>query len=182
MKDASGLPFWVRAIDRLNDFAGLLAQWALLLACVISGGNALVRYGIGISSNGWLEIQWYLFGAGVMLGAAQVLRLNEHVRVDLLYSRYSPRAQALFDIAGLLVFLLPVMGLMAWLAWPLFVGMYVSKEYSPNAGGLIRWPAMALLPVGFATVALQGVAEIAKRVLWLQGRHEMALHYEKPLQ
>ncbi len=176
------LPGWVRGIDHLSDFTSVIAKWALLLACVISGGNALVRYGIGISSNAWLEIQWYLFGAGVMLGAAQVLRLNEHVRVDLFYGRWSARSQVYMDIFGLLIFLLPVMTLLVFLSWPLLVDMLRSGESSSNAGGLIRWPAMALLPVGFALLALQALSEIAKRVLWLQNRYEMNFHYEKPLQ
>ncbi|MDM0107626.1 TRAP transporter small permease subunit [Variovorax sp. J22R24] len=176
------LPAWVRGIDRLTDLAGAIAQWALLLACVISGGNAMVRYVIGTSSNGWLEIQWYLFGAGVMLGAAQVLRLNEHVRVDLFYGRWKARAQVLLDLFGLVVFLLPIMALLTWLSWPLLVDMISSGETSPNAGGLIRWPAMVLLPLGFGLLVLQAFSEIAKRVLWLQDRYEMNTHYEKPLQ
>ena len=176
------LPAWVRGIDRLTDLAAAVAKWALLLACVISGGNALIRYGIGISSNGWLEIQWYLFGAGVMLGAAQVLRLNEHVRVDLFYGRWTARRQVLLDLFGLVVFLLPVMGLLTWMSWPLLVDMVRSNESSSNAGGLIRWPAMALLPLGFGLLVLQAFSEIAKRVLWLQNRYEMNLHYERPVQ
>lgn len=176
------LPRWVRAVDHITDGASVIAKWALLLACVISGGNAIVRYSIGISSNGWLEIQWYLFGAGVMLGAAQVLRLNEHVRVDLFYGRWSARRQVYMDLFGLSVFLLPVMVLLTYLSWPLLVDMVRSGESSPNAGGLIRWPAIALLPLGFGLLVLQAFSEIAKRVLWLQNRYEMNLHYEKPLQ
>ena len=176
------LPAWIRGIDRVTDIAGAVAKWALLLACVISGGNALVRYGVGISSNGWLEIQWYLFGAGVMLGAAQVLRLNEHVRVDLFYGRWPARRQVLMDLFGLVVFLLPVMGLMTWLSWPLLLDMLRSGESSPNAGGLVRWPAMALLPAGFGLLVLQATGEIGKRVLWLQGRIDLNTQYEKPLQ
>jgi TRAP-type mannitol/chloroaromatic compound transport system permease small subunit len=176
------LPFWVRGIDRLTDLAGTIAKWALLLACVISGGNAVVRYAIGISSNGWLEIQWYLFAAGVMLGSAQVLRVNEHVRVDLFYGRWKARRQVLLDLFGLLVFLLPIMALLTYLSWPLLVGMVRSGETSSNAGGLIRWPAMALLPLGFGLLVLQAFSEIAKRVLWLQNRYEMSTHYAKPLQ
>ncbi len=178
----NALPLWIRAIDATSDGFAVLAKYALLLSCVISGGNAIVRYLLGVSSNGWLEIQWYLFGAGVMLGAAQVLKLNEHVRVDLFYGRWSPRAQGLLDVFGFLLFLLPVMGLMVWLSWPVLVQMFVSGETSPNAGGLIRWPAMALLPLGFGLLVLQGVAELGKRVLWLRGRIEMTMHYEKPLQ
>lgn len=178
----AALPAWVRGIDHLTDLAGAIAKWALLLACVISGGNAVVRYVIGVSSNGWLEIQWYLFGAGVMLGAAQVLRLNEHVRVDLFYGRWKARQQVLLDLFGFVVFLLPIMGLLTYLSWPLLVDMVASGETSPNAGGLIRWPAMLLLPLGFGLLVLQGISEVAKRVLWLQNRYEMNTHYEKPLQ
>lgn len=180
--DESALPAWVRAIDRLSDAAAVLAKWALLAACVISGGNAIVRFAIGISSNGWLEVQWYLFGSGVMLGAAQVLRMNEHVRVDLFYGRWPARTQVFMDLFGLLVFLLPIMGLFAWLSWPLFVDMLRSGESSPNAGGLIRWPAMLMLPLGFGLLVLQGAGEIAKRLLWLGNRYQMSTHYERPLQ
>ena len=173
---------WVRAVDRLTDFFGALAKWALLAACVISGGNAIVRYLAGYSSNAWLEIQWYLFAAGVMFGAAQVLRHNEHVRVDLFYGRWPARRQVWLDLFGLVFFLLPVMGLMVFLSWPLLVEMVRSGESSPNAGGLVRWPAMLTLPLGFLLLVLQGLAEIAKRVLWLQNRYDMDTHYERPVQ
>lgn len=179
----TGQPYaWVRAIDRVNDFFGALAKWALLAACAISGGNAIVRYLAGYSSNAWLEIQWYLFAVGVMFGAAQVLRLNEHVRVDVFYGGWKARRQVLMDLFGLVFFLLPIMGLLAWLSWPLLVEMLASGESSSNAGGLVRWPAMLTLPLGFALLVLQGVAEVCKRVLWLRGRLRMDTHYEKPLQ
>jgi TRAP-type mannitol/chloroaromatic compound transport system permease small subunit len=180
--DPARLPLWIRVIDALSDTFAAIAKYALLLSCVISGGNALVRFFLGVSSNGWLEIQWYLFGAGVMLGAAQVLRLNEHVRVDLFYGRWEPRTQAWLDLLGFLLFLLPVMVLMTYLSWPILVDMFVSGETSPNVGGLIRWPAMSLLPLGFGLLLLQGLSELGKRVLWLRGRIEMTMHYEKPLQ
>lgn len=193
------------AIDRLNDRVGAAAAWAALLSCAISAANALVRYGLDYSSNAFLEIQWYLFGACVMLGAAQVLRLNEHVRVDLFYGRLGSRARAWVDLLGLLILLLPVMAYMAWLSWDFFLvkltsGMqpgdtpaalgtvaYVTKllssgEMSNNAGGLIRWPAALLLPLGFALVTLQGLAEALKRIAWLQGRLDLATDYERPLQ
>jgi TRAP-type mannitol/chloroaromatic compound transport system, small permease component len=173
---------WVRAIDRINDFAGSLAKWALLAACLISGLNAIVRYSFGYSSNAWLEVQWYLFAVGVMLGAPQVLRLNEHVRVDVFYGNLKPRRQVWVDLLGLVLFLVPVMGLFALLSWPMFTDLYASGEVSPNAGGLIRWPVMLTLPLGFTLLVLQGVAEISKRILWLKGRYSMDTHYEKPLQ
>jgi len=171
-----------RWIDALSDRFGVLAKWAVFAACLISAGNAASRYLLDASSNAWLEIQWYLFAAGVMLGAARVYRLNEHVRVDVLYGRLSNRGKVCVDLFGLLCFLLPVMGLLAWLALPLFSEMWRTGETSSNAGGLVRWPAMLMLPLGFALVFLQGCAEVVKRIGWLQGRYEMPLHYERPLQ
>jgi len=194
-----------RRIDSLNDRFGKLAAWAVLLSCFISAANAVVRYGLDYSSNAFLEIQWYLFAACVMLGAAQVLRLNEHVRVDLVYSRLSGHGKVYVDLFGLVVFLLPVMAYMGWLSWDLFIvkftsGMgtgdsiaslgftgYVAKllttgEVSSNSGGLIRWPAALMLPLGFALVVLQGLAEVIKRAAWLAHRFDMDTHYERPLQ
>lgn len=194
-----------RRIDRLNDRFGTLAAWAVLLSGLISAANALVRYGFDYSSNAFLEIQWYLFAACVMLGAAQVLRLNEHVRVDLIYSRIGTHAKVGVDLFGLVVFVLPVMSYAAWLSWDFFVvklttgmtpadtvsslGLHgylfklmTSGELSGNAGGLIRWPAALMLPLGFALVSLQGVSEVIKRVAWLAGLHDMDIQYERPLQ
>ena len=136
-------------IDWINDRFGSIAKWAVFLACAISAGNAFIRYGLDISSNGWLEIQWYLFAACVMLGASQVLRLNEHVRVDLFYGKLSSRGRVWVDLLGLCFFLLPAMAVLLYFSWPMFVNMFVTKEMSSNAGGLIRWPAMLLLPLGF---------------------------------
>lgn len=171
-----------KGIDWLNDRFGWVALWAVLLSCFISCANAIVRYGFDYSSNAYLEIQWYMFAACVMLGAAQVLRVNEHVRVDVFYGRFSGKGQALIDLFGLVVFLLPVMAVMVWYAWPLFVKMYVSGEMSGNIGGLIRWPAMLLLPLGFSLMFLQGLSEVIKRVAWLMHRYEGEFHYERPLQ
>ncbi len=173
---------FARGVDWLTDRFGNLAQWAAILACAISAGNAFIRYGFDISSNAWLEIQWYLFAACVMLGASQVLRLNEHVRVDILYGKLSARGKVWVDLLGLIFFLLPAMGILLWYAGPLFLSMYRSGEMSSNAGGLIRWPAMLMLPLGFGLLLLQGLAEIIKRIGWLQGVHEMAFQYERPLQ
>jgi TRAP-type mannitol/chloroaromatic compound transport system permease small subunit len=173
---------FARWVDRANDQFGAIAKWAVMLSCFISAGNAFVRYGVDLSSNAWLEVQWYLFAACVMLGAAQVLRLNEHVRVDLIYGRLSSRAQVWVDLAGLCLFLLPAMTVMLYLSWPLFLERFHSGEMSSNAGGLVRWPAMLTLPLGFALVLLQGVAEIIKRIAWLRHEFDMDLHYERPLQ
>ena len=170
------------AYDWMAAQIGKIASWAVLLAALISSGNAFIRYGFDLSSNGWLEIQWYLFAAMVMLGAPYVLKLNEHVRVDIIYGKLKGNGPVYVDIFGLIFFLLPVMVLLAYLSWPLFIGMYKSGEMSPNAGGLIRWPAMLLLPVGFGMMFLQGISEIIKRVSYLAGKFEMDTHYEKPVQ
>ena len=169
-------------VDKVSEQFGHLAAFAVLAAALISAGNAFIRYGLDISSNGWLEIQWYLFSATVMLGAPLVLKLNEHVRVDLLYGKLSDKAPVYVDLMGLVVFLLPVMFTLTWLSLPLFVKMFVTGEMSSNAGGLIRWPAMLLLPLGFGWMFLQGLSEIIKRVAYLQGKFEMDTHYEKPVQ
>jgi TRAP-type mannitol/chloroaromatic compound transport system permease small subunit len=169
-------------VDALNDRFAVVAMWAVLASCFLSAGNAVVRYTLDYSSNAWLEIQWYLFAACVMLGASQVLRLNEHVRVDVIYGRWSGRGKVYIDLFGLVFFLMPVMLLMLWLSTPLFIKWYVTGEMSSNAGGLIRWPAMLMLPLGFGLLSLQGLSEIIKRVGWLTHRYEMDMHYERPLQ
>jgi len=178
----NALVAFTKAVDVLTDRFGNLARWAVILSCVISAANALVRYTFDYSSNGFLEIQWYLFAACVMLGSAQVLRVNEHVRVDLIYSRFNGRGQAVVDLLGLVFFLIPVMVVMIGLSWPLFMKMFTTGEMSSNAGGLIRWPAMMMLPLGFSLVLIQGVAEAVKRGLWLADRYEGEFHYERPLQ
>ena len=172
----------VRLIDALTDRFGAIAKWAVILSCFISAANAIVRYTFDYSSNGFLEIQWYLFAVCVMFGAAQVLRVNEHVRVDVLYGRYSGKTQALIDIFGIVFFLLPVMVAMLYFSFPLFLKMYVSNEMSSNAGGLLRWPAMLTLPLGFSLMILQGLSELIKRVAWLQHKYDLDIHYERPLQ
>ena len=149
-----------RAIDTLSDGFGFVAKWLVLLACLISAGNATIRYLFNSSSNGWLEIQWYLFAGIVFLGAAQTLRLNEHVRVDLLYSAVSDRARLWIDIIGLCVFLLPAMTYLTYMTFPFFLNSWNSQEVSSNANGLILWPVKAVLPIGFALLVLQGLAEL----------------------
>ena len=171
-----------RLIDALNDRFASLATWSVLAACLISALNAVVRYGFNYSSNAYLEIQWYLFAACVMLGTAQVLRLNEHVRVDVLYGLYPSRTKVLIDLFGLCLFLLPVSLLIIYLSWPLLLSQFTSGERSNNAGGLIRWPVTLTLPLGMALLSLQGLSEVIKRIGWLTHQYEMDTHYERPLQ
>ncbi len=156
-------------IDALTERVGRLAIWLVLIATLISAGNALARYTLGESSNAWLEIQWYLFGAMFLLTAGYTLKHNGHVRIDIFYNRLGERGQAWIDLIGGLLFLLPMAGLLTWLAWPIFIDAWLTQEMSPDAGGLVRWPVKLLLPVGFALLALQGVAEVIKRLGVLSG-------------
>ena len=167
-----------RVIDALTERVGRLAIWLVLAATLISAGNALARYALGASSNAWLEIQWYLFGAIFLLAAGYTLKHNGHVRIDLLYNRFGTRGQAWIDLVGGLVFLLPMAVLLMWLSWPMFHEAWVTHEMSPDAGGLVRWPVKLLLPLGFALLALQGVAEVIKRVGVISGH--LVLPAEKP--
>ena len=173
---------FARLIDALNDRFAFVARWAVLIACAISTTNAVVRYSLDYSSNAFLEIQWYLFAVCVMFGAAQVLRINEHVRVDIFYSRYPTRTKVLIDLLGLIFFLLPLTFFIAYSSMPVFLKMLMSGEMSSNSGGLIRWPAMLTIPLGMFLVGLQGISEIIKRVGWLMHVHDMDTHYERPLQ
>ena len=169
-------------MDWLSERFARIAAYTVFLSAMICAGNAFIRYGVDWSSNGLLEIQWYLFAWMVMVGSPYVLKVNEHVRVDLLYGKLKGNGPVYVDIMGLIVFLLPIMGFMTYLSFPYFLNTLLSGEMSQNAGGLIRWPAVLALPVGFAMVWLQGVAELIKRIAYLRGEYAMDTHYEKPLQ
>jgi TRAP-type mannitol/chloroaromatic compound transport system permease small subunit len=169
-------------IDRLNGKIGLVADWLVLAACVVSAGNALVRYAFSSSSNAWLEIQWYMFAGMVMLGASYTLKMNEHVRVDVFYSRYSERTRLWVDLLGGVFFLLPMTVLLAWLSWPMFANSWAVGEVSGNAGGLLRWPVKLLVPAGFVLLTLQGISEVIKRAAALAGHAAPVSRYERPLQ
>lgn len=170
-------------IDVLNERIGKVCDWLVLWACVVSAANAMVRYAYDISSNAWLELQWYMFAVIVMFGASYTLKKNEHVRVDIVYMMLSPRGQLWVDIMGTLLFLLPACVLLTDLSWPFFMQSFNVLEHSSNAGGLLRWPIKLVLPVGFALVALQGISELIKRVASLEGLNvEVETKYERPLQ
>jgi len=171
-----------RAIDAMNERIAFVADWLVLLACLISAGNAFSRYAFGMSSNAWLEIQWYMFGAVVMLGTSYTLKKNEHVRVDIVYANVSTRRQMSIDIFGFTVFMLPATLIMTYLCWPIFYNAWHMGEISANAGGLIRWPVKLLLPVGFFLPSLQGISELIKRIAMITGHMKADLHYERPLQ
>jgi len=173
---------YIRWMDAVSRVAGGLAAWALLAACLISAGNATVRYSFNMGSNAWLEVQWYLFGMAVFAGAPMLLKLNEHVRVDVVFGGLSERAKAWIDVLGILIVLLPLCAFVATQAWPFVVESYAQQEHSPSAGGLLRWPIKAAIPLGFGLLALQGVAELFRRILFLRGRGQFNAHYERPLQ
>lgn len=170
------------AIDAMNQRISFIADWLVLLACLISAGNAFSRYAFNISSNAWLEIQWYMFAAVVMLGTSYTLKKNEHVRVDIVYANVNTRKQISIDIFGFVLFMLPATVIMTYLSWPIFYNSWLLGEISSNAGGLVRWPVKILLPIGFALLTLQGISELIKRMAMITGHMKVDLHYERPLQ
>lgn len=181
--------FWFKlsgGIDYINQQLGKVASLMILLSCVVSALNALLRYGLDISNNWPLELQWYLFSAAVMLGASYTLKRNEHVRVDLIYSHLSDRGRLWVDIFGLTCFLMPACLLFTWLSWTtLFYPSWLVMEGSLNSGGLARYPIKFIVPFGFFMLSLQGLSELIKRIGALKGEITLPaedLHYEKPMQ
>ncbi len=158
-----------RAIDRINERVGRAVLWLVLAAVLISAGNAVVRKLFSVSSNAWLELQWYLFAAVFLLGSGYTFLRNAHVRIDFVSGRLSARMRSIIDIVGIVVFLTPLCVLMIDMSWPIFVRAWQSGEMSQNAGGLIRWPVYLLIPLGFSVLLLQSASELIKRVAFLRG-------------
>ncbi|MEK8048873.1 TRAP transporter small permease subunit [Ideonella sp. DXS22W] len=158
-----------RAIDKLNEWVGSAVSWLVLAAVLISAGNAIVRKAFNNSSNGLLEIQWYLFAAVFLLAAGYTMLRQEHVKIDVILGKFSRRTQVKVEIFGIVAFLFPFCWKVITLVWPLVVQAYNTGEMSSNAGGLIRWPVYALVPAGFALLWLQGVSELIKRLGFLAG-------------
>lgn len=156
-------------IDTCNRYLGRFLTWLILVAVAISAGNAIVRKLFNVSSNAFLEIQWYLFSAVFLLGAGYAFLKNAHVRIDFLSHHMSARTRNIIDAVGIVVFLIPLCYLMIDLSWPVVMGAYESGEMSQNAGGLIRWPVYFLVPAGFAVLALQGISELIKRIGFIKG-------------
>jgi len=153
-----------RLIDGVNTVLGRAASWLVLVAVLVSAGNAISRKFFSMSSNAWLEMQWYLFGAVFMLGASWVLKLNQHVRIDVLTSRLSERWRNYIDLVGHVLFLLPFVLVHLYFAMPKFLSTWHSGEVSMNAGGLPIWPAKAFIAIGFLMLLAQAISEIIKRV------------------
>ena len=158
-----------RLIDRINETIGKSVAWLILIAIFVSAVNASVRKLFNTSSNAWLELQWYLYGAAFMLAAAYTLKQNEHIRIDIVYGRWSRRTQHWIDLFGHVFFLMPFVLLMTWFFTPYVLQSFRSQEVSTNAGGLIIWPAKALLLIGFAQLSLQGFSEIIKKIAVMRG-------------
>ncbi|GJI88653.1 C4-dicarboxylate ABC transporter [Rugamonas sp. R1(2021)] len=172
-----------RAIDKLNEKIAHAVGWCLLAAVTICTVNAVVRYTLNMSSNAWLEIQWYLFASMFMLASAYTLKRDEHVRIDVVAGRFSKRTQVWIDLFGYLLFLMPISLVILYYGTPFALLSLRSAEMSSNAGGLIVWPAKMLVPVGFLLMVLQGVSEIIKRIAFLAGKidgHEFAKHAATP--
>ena len=169
-----------KAVDWVNAKLGILANASVLIACVVSAANAMIRYAFDLSSNAWLELQWYLFAVVVMLGASYTLQKNEHVRVDVFYMQLSPKMQAWVDIIGGVLFLLPACAVIGYYSWPFFYESWFRNEISTNAGGLLRWPVKFLIPLGFFLLFMQGLSEIIKRIAVLEGLKVELAAYERP--
>ncbi len=176
------LLLFARGVDDLSRRAAVVAYWLVLVCALVSALNAFTRYAFDLSSNAWLELQWYMFGGTVLLGAAHLLNTNGHIRVDLFYGKLNDRQRTWLDLFGLLFFLMPFCWFMVLYSWPWFLESFAIGEISANAGGLIRWPAKLLLPLGFGLLMLQGVSEIIKRVAALRGLIAIDTHYERPVQ
>lgn len=164
-----------RLIDLISQFIGRKVSWIVLLAVLVSCANAISRYAFSISSNAWLELQWYLYGAVFMLASAYTLQRNEHVRIDVIASRWSKRTRDWLDLICHVAFLLPFCVLMVWLSWPWFMRSFNSGEYSSSAGGLIIWPAKSLVLIGFLLLLAQAISEIIKRYAVIRGLIEEPL-------
>lgn len=164
-----GLLALSRAIDRLNEIIGKTVMWAIFVAILVSAANAVVRKVFNTSSNSWLELQWYLFGAAFMLAAAYTLKQNEHIRIDIFYGTRSRRTQHWIDLFGHVLFLMPFVVLMAWMMVPYAWQAWKIGQVSTNAGGLMIWPARAILAAGFILLVLQGISEIIKKIAVMQG-------------
>jgi TRAP-type mannitol/chloroaromatic compound transport system permease small subunit len=168
-------------IDAVNHLLGKLIMWLVLAAVLISAGNAIVRKAFNVGSNAFLEIQWYLFAAVFMLGVGYVMLKNAHVRIDFISSRLSARTNAIIDAIGIVIFTIPLSIIMIDLGWPLFRQAFISGEMSQNAGGLIRWPVLMLVPLGFVILLAQAVSELIKRLAFLTGHRSepFSVEHEK---
>ncbi len=165
-------------VDSFSNLIGKLIRWLVLGSVLISAGNAIIRKAFNISSNGFLEIQWYLFAGVFLLGSGFAFMRNVHVRIDFISSKLSKRTNTIIDILGIVVFIVPLCLMMVWLSWPLFSTALATGEMSQNAGGLIRWPAYLLMPLGFGLLLVQALSELVKRIAYLKGLRDEPMSVE----
>lgn len=165
-------------VDAFSNLIGKLIRWLVLGSVLISAANAIIRKAFNISSNGFLEIQWYLFAGVFLLGSGFAFMRNVHVRIDFISGKLSKRTNAIIDILGIVVFIVPLCLIMVWLSWPLFTNALATGEMSQNAGGLIRWPAYLLMPLGFGLLFIQALSELIKRIAFLQGLRDEPMSFE----
>lgn len=165
----NGLLALSRGIDRINEVIGKSVGWLILVAIFVSAANAIVRKAFSISSNSWLELQWYLYGAAFMMAAAYTLKQNEHIRIDIVYGIWSRRTQHWIDLIGHVLFLMPFVAIMVWMFVPYVALSIRLGEISTNAGGLVIWPAKAILLIGFCQLFAQGISEIIKKIAVMRG-------------
>jgi TRAP-type mannitol/chloroaromatic compound transport system permease small subunit len=158
-----------RGVDWLNERVGRLVYWCVLIMVLVSSANATSRYALNLASNAWLELQWYLFAVVFLLCSGYTLLHNEHIRIDVVYAHLSRRTQVWIDVFGICLFLLPMTLFIMWLSWPPVVNAWTTGEISVNAGGLVRWPARLLIPIGFFLLSAQGLSELIKRIAFLMG-------------
>jgi TRAP-type mannitol/chloroaromatic compound transport system permease small subunit len=165
-------------VDAVSNQIGKLIRWLVLASVLISAGNAIIRKAFNISSNAFLEIQWYLFAGVFLLGSGFAFMRNVHVRIDFISSKLSKRTNTVIDILGIVIFIIPLCLIMVWLSWPLFSTALATGEMSQNAGGLIRWPAYLLMPLGFGLLFVQSLSELVKRFAYLKGLRDEPMSVE----
>jgi TRAP-type mannitol/chloroaromatic compound transport system permease small subunit len=165
-------------VDAFSNLIGKLIRWLVLASVLISAGNAIIRKAFNISSNAFLEIQWYLFAGVFLLGSGFAFMRNVHVRIDFISSKLSKRTNTVIDILGIVIFIIPLCLIMVWLSWPLFSTALATGEMSQNAGGLIRWPAYLLMPLGFGLLFVQSLSELVKRFAYLKGLRDEPMSVE----
>ncbi len=168
-----------RWIDSLNTLVGRAITWLVLVVVLVSATNAVFRKLFSLSSNAWLELQWYLFGAIFLLASGYTFLRNEHVRVDVLAQKLPEKTQIGIEIFGVIFFLMPAACLVFWLSIPYFWDSFQMQELSSNTAGLIRWPAKLLIPVGFFLLILAGVSHLIKCIGFLLGRCPNPMNVDK---
>jgi TRAP-type mannitol/chloroaromatic compound transport system permease small subunit len=158
-----------RGIDAVTTAIGRNVAWLIVAAAVIGAVYAAVRKLFATGSNAWLEIQWWMFAVAFLLAAPWTLKVNEHIRIDIVSSRLTRRSRDIIELIGHVFFLIPSAAMIAYTSWYFFLSSYAQNEQSSNFGGLPQWPIKAIIPVAFALLLLQGLSELIKRIAIMRG-------------